>query len=247
MRARLNGTWGRYFYNGDRVLEETNDANGTLARYTTESGSYYEPLLHFGRNDGSVRYPLYDGIGTARRLADAAGSLTDSYTLDTFGRQISVTGTTPNPYRFGGAWGYITDPSGMLQLGARYYWPEVGRFGQRDPAGKEPSAYLYARGNPVGWADPKGKEAGGVPPSPCAPDDCDKNSRCRARCMEDWLDSTNDCYNTFMVGWWACLLTGGWVLPCELAVFAGDALCQRAAERDYDKCRKRCDEDYPCP
>ena len=62
----LGGTWYRFFYNGDRVLEETNDANGTLARYTTESGSYYQPLLHFGRNDGSVRYPLYDGIGTAR-------------------------------------------------------------------------------------------------------------------------------------------------------------------------------------
>jgi len=59
-------------------LEETNDANGTLARHTTESGSYYAPLLHFGRNDGSVRYPPYDGIGTARRLADQAGALTES-------------------------------------------------------------------------------------------------------------------------------------------------------------------------
>jgi len=158
MRARLNGTWYRFFYNGNRVLEETNDANGPLARYTTESGSYYEPVLHFGRNDGSVRYPLYDGIGTVRRLADQTGALTDSYTLDTFGRQISVTGTTPNRYRFGGAWGYITDPSGMQQLGARFYWPEVGRFVQQDPAKEDENWYSYVDSNPVTGIDPTGLE-----------------------------------------------------------------------------------------
>jgi len=27
----------------------------------------------------------------------------------------------PNPYRFGGVWGYMTDPSGLVQLGARFY------------------------------------------------------------------------------------------------------------------------------
>jgi hypothetical protein len=33
------------------------------ARYTTASGSYYAPLLHFTSSDGSVRYPDYDGVG----------------------------------------------------------------------------------------------------------------------------------------------------------------------------------------
>jgi RHS repeat-associated protein len=55
--------------------------------------------------------------------------------MDTFGRPVSSTGTTPNPYRYGAAWGYITDPSGLLQLGARFYWPEVGRFVSQDPMG----------------------------------------------------------------------------------------------------------------
>jgi len=55
--------------------------------------------------------------------------------MDTFGKPVSSTGSTPNPYRFGAAWGYITDPSGFLQLGARYYWPEVGRFISQDPIG----------------------------------------------------------------------------------------------------------------
>ena len=66
---------------------------------------------------------------------DASGVVTDTYDMDTFGTARGSTGSTPNPYRYGAAWGYITDPSGLLQLGARYYWPEVGRFVGQDPIG----------------------------------------------------------------------------------------------------------------
>ena len=63
--------------------------------------------------------------GTARHVATDTGTIADSYTLEAFGGVQSTSGTAKNPYRFGGAWGYITNPSGMLQLGARYYWPKV--------------------------------------------------------------------------------------------------------------------------
>jgi RHS repeat-associated protein len=82
--------------------------------------------------------------------------VTDSYDLDTFGRQLATTGATPNPYRYGAAWGYITDPSGLLQLGARFYWPEVGRFVSQDPARDYVSLYAYAGGNPVTSSDAAG-------------------------------------------------------------------------------------------
>jgi len=59
----VNGSARRYLHNGDRVLEETNDSGAMQARYTTASGSYYAPLLHFTSSDGSVRYPDYDGVG----------------------------------------------------------------------------------------------------------------------------------------------------------------------------------------
>jgi len=156
--ARLNGTYWRYVYNGDRVLEETDDSNGTLVRYTTVGGSYYQPLLHFKRNDGSIRYPLADMVGTARRLVDQNGAATDAYSLDAFGRGTTAWGTTPNPYRYGAAWGYITDTpgSGLLQLGARFYWPEIGRFIQQDPIGAGMNWYAYAGNNPVTWVDPEG-------------------------------------------------------------------------------------------
>ncbi|MFB3883453.1 MAG: RHS repeat-associated core domain-containing protein [Armatimonadota bacterium] len=86
----------------------------------------------------------------------AAGAVTDTYSLELFRKQRSSSGTTPNPYRFGGAWGYINGGSGLQQLGARFYWPDVGRFIQQDPIGEGMNWYGYARGNPVVASDPEG-------------------------------------------------------------------------------------------
>jgi len=44
----------------------------------------------------------------------------------------------------------------MLQLGARFYWPEVGRFVSQDPIGTGVNWYAYAESNPVVWVDPTG-------------------------------------------------------------------------------------------
>jgi len=155
-RTRLGGTYWRYVYNGDRVLEETNDSGTVLARYTTMDPGFCCPLLHMWRSNGASRFPLYDMTGSARELVDASGAVTDTYTLDAFGRQISSTGSTTNPYKYDAAWGYITDPSSFQQLGARFYWPEVGRFVQQDPIGSGMNWYAYVGGNPVVRKDPHG-------------------------------------------------------------------------------------------
>ena len=44
----------------------------------------------------------------------------------------------------------------MLQLGARYYWPEIGRFVSQDPIGEGNNWYAYAGSNPVVRVDPEG-------------------------------------------------------------------------------------------
>jgi len=53
-------------------------------------------------------------------------------------------------------------PSGLEQLGARYYWPELGRFVQQDPIGDGMNWYAYVGGNPVVWVDPEGLFGGGL-------------------------------------------------------------------------------------
>jgi len=96
---------------------------------------------------------------------NASETVTDTYSMDVFGLPLSSSGSTPNPYRGvypersrrGGAWGYITDPSGMLQLGARFYWPEIGRFISQDPIGEGSNWYAYAGSNPLVYADPSGE------------------------------------------------------------------------------------------
>ncbi len=95
-------------------------------------------------------------VGTARRLADASGTVTDGYSFDAFGRWLGGWGSTENPYDYGAAWGYLRDYSGMQQLGARFYWPEIGRFIQQDPIGDGMNWYTYAGNSPVTGADPSG-------------------------------------------------------------------------------------------
>ena len=46
----------------------------------------------------------------------------------------------------------------MLQLGARYYWPEIGRFISQDPIGSGVNWYIYAEDNPLVWIDPEGTD-----------------------------------------------------------------------------------------
>lgn len=156
----MYGNWRRYLYDGERVLQDLTDDGDWRTTYTVENGSYQGMLLGIKRLDQeSERFPLYDSIGSALGLVDENGSVTDSYALDTFGTPSGpAEGSTPNPYRFGGAWGYITDPSGLLQLGARFYWPEIGRFVSQDPIASR-AEYVYSEGSPVGKADPSGMEA----------------------------------------------------------------------------------------
>ena len=138
------------------MLEETNSSGTPLAWHTLTGPTYGDDWLHVHRLGVATRYPLFDGIGTVRELVDGVPAVTDTYTLDAFGKVISSTGTSGNPYRFGGDWGYLTDTSGMLQLGHRFYWPEIGRFVQQDPIKDTVNWYVYAGDSPVRWVDPTG-------------------------------------------------------------------------------------------
>jgi RHS repeat-associated protein len=95
-------------------------------------------------------------------LTNLAGTVTDTYSYDTFGNLLNSTGTTPNSYLYRGE---QYDPNlGLYYLRARYMNPVTGRFMSRDPnAGrlKDPKSlhkYLYASGDPVNRIDPRGRE-----------------------------------------------------------------------------------------
>ncbi len=165
--------------------------------------------------------------------------MTDTYdpsttlrtSMDTFVKPIQNTGTTPNPYRFGAAWGYITDPNGFLQLGARYLWPEVGRFVSQDPIpsnrlrlvntckgirhaerfdGRVPASgfkgYYYVENNPLRWLDPRGEASWSFSTTCCG-------VKCRLGPPWFWFlyaaqqDCRNFCFNypTESEDFWHCV------------------------------------------
>ncbi len=132
------------------------------------SPSYYAPLL-WTRSEqysggGNYRFAMYDATGNGRKLTSTAlsagvqnqGAGMDYYKYDAFGGPRGGWGSDHNIYKYGGAWGYITGPSGMLQLGARLYWPEIGRFVQQDTAKDGLNWYEYARSSPTNLLDPDG-------------------------------------------------------------------------------------------
>jgi RHS repeat-associated protein len=121
---------------------------------------------------------LYDCHGSVRALTDETGTVTDTYTYDAFGIQLSQQVRNPasgllepvstdnrslitdNSYRYCGE--YFDADSGMYYLRARHMNPETGRFHTldeyegriRDPLSLH--KYLYAHANPVMGSDPSG-------------------------------------------------------------------------------------------
>ncbi len=104
----------------------------------------------------------YDAHGNVTFLTDATGTVTDRYDYDAWGNLVGKTGVTPNTRLYAGE---EVDPDlGLINLRARAYKPNTGRFLTSDPVmGKvtQPRSwnrYLYASGDPVGRIDPRGTE-----------------------------------------------------------------------------------------
>jgi RHS repeat-associated protein len=113
------------------------EASGTLTAMTT---------------GGASQYYLTDVQGSVIGLVDATGKRTATYSYGPYGEARTATGTN-QPYRYTGTY---LDPSGLYKMGARYYDPQLGRFTQPDPSGKEKNSYLYAAGDPINNTDPSG-------------------------------------------------------------------------------------------
>ena len=76
---------------------------------------------------------------------------------------MALWGSSANPYRFAGAWGYRDDgDAGLLHVGARYYEPAVGRWTSADKwlgdiyRPLSLNRYLYCEDDPVNHVDPSG-------------------------------------------------------------------------------------------
>ncbi len=159
-------------YNGlDDRYQQTMD--GENITYTLDLAAPLSQVLSDGENtylyglgriaqksaDG-IDYFLPDALGSLRQIAGQDSSIDLAQSFDPFGNLHTRRAGTFNSYGFAGEW---TDPTGLLNLRARYYAPSLGRFLTRDPfpgiltqpASLQP--YLYALNNPVLYSDASGQ------------------------------------------------------------------------------------------
>jgi RHS repeat-associated protein len=80
-----------------------------------------------------VAFYCYDANGNVTDLMGTNGSFLAQYQFDPYGNTISKTGALAdvNPFRFSTK--YLDSETGLYYYGHRYYMPEVGRWGSRDP------------------------------------------------------------------------------------------------------------------
>jgi RHS repeat-associated protein len=142
-----------------QVLDET--VNSSVTR------TYAYGLQRISENqlNGSTWTPSfygYDGHGNVRFLTNSAGTVTDTYQYDGFGRLIATTGSTPNNFKYSGE--QFDANLGLYNLRARYYNQATGRFWARDPVegklccGLSWNPYIFVKDNPLNATDPTGRD-----------------------------------------------------------------------------------------
>ncbi len=162
-RIQKSGPLGttNYLYDGINLLGEL-DASGTvLSRYTATK--HIDEMLAES-SSGGVGYYEADGLGTITSLSGPAGSLTDTYSYDSFGNITTSTGTTANPIRYMGR-DFETE-LGLYNFRSRYYFPSTGRFLEEDTVRFQggPNFYAFVRNDPVRYNDPLGEMGGDCQP-----------------------------------------------------------------------------------
>jgi RHS repeat-associated protein len=142
-----------YAYDGDNLIEEVNSSGTAVARYS-QTQNIDEPLAIL--RSATTSYYHADGLGTTTSLSNAAGTLAQTYTFDSFGKQTASSGSLTNPFQYTGR--ELDSETGLYYMRARYYDPSAGRFLSEDPSDFNGGInfYAYVANDPVNWNDPLG-------------------------------------------------------------------------------------------
>ena len=120
-----------YVWDGDHLVLEIID--GTTYKYI------WGLNLVAQVNGNAKRYYQYDGHGNVTKLY-VPSIIVKSYEYDAFGNELNPDPNDTNPFRYCGE--YYDTSTGLYNLQARHYSPELGRFTQEDTHWT-PSNMLY--------------------------------------------------------------------------------------------------------
>lgn len=170
-----------YFYNAEGVrirnlcssgdTTYTYNTNAKLSKLLMKTTAGVVTKYVYGRGligeETSSTFKTYhfDYRGSTVAITDISGSITDTFSYDTYGNLISRTGSSIVIFGYNGRDGVVTDSNGLIYMRARYYSPELRRFVNADIVAGEISnavtlnRYAYANGNPALNVDPFGLSA----------------------------------------------------------------------------------------
>jgi RHS repeat-associated protein len=160
-----------FAYDGDNLIEETNSSGGAVARYA-QTENVDEPLAML--RSSTTSYYHADGLGSVTSLSNGAGALAQTYGYDSFGKQLSATGSLTNPFQYTAR--ELDSESGLYFYRARHYDPTIGRFLSEDPLrfSGGTNFYAYVSNRSVDFVDAFGL-------SPTSGNDCFKKCYGEAR------------------------------------------------------------------
>ena len=141
-----------FVYDGWNMIEEITD-DGSASKYFVWGLDLSQSLQGAGgvggllaNIDSSLTYRYcYDGNGNVGQMVNAANSeIAFHYEYDPFGNQVIATRTEAEfeHYRFSTK--YFDEETSLYYYGYRYYSPELGRWINRDPIGKEGGINVYS-------------------------------------------------------------------------------------------------------
>ncbi len=158
-----------YGYNGDN-LRIFKDVNGYIRKK-----SYWDGSTLAAEIQANVVYKYYHGLtgimftktasvlsgyyyknahGDVTAVADDDQNVTQTYTYDAFGNQLSQSNNDTNPFRYCGE--YFDTESNQIYLRNRYYDTATGRFITEDPVRDGVNWYGYCDYNPILYTDSYG-------------------------------------------------------------------------------------------
>ena len=133
-----------------------NNSGGLLAHYTYGLG-----LTSQVGTSGTAGYYDFGLTGNTVGITNPAGSYVNRYSYLPFGQTTILSGAVPNHFTFVGWLGVQSDGSGMFDMRARNYNPQIGQFVTNDPLGIGGGAVnirLYVRNDPLSHSDPSGRD-----------------------------------------------------------------------------------------
>ena len=149
--STTGGTTTTSLYDGSALVQQSSGGSAVANYLSTGPGGTVQVQNSAGTSD-----PLTNTVGSTVAQTGSGGQLTTSYSYDPSGNTTTSGSANPDPEQYATS---QADPTGLDQMGARYYSPALGRFISQDPlglAGGSVNLYEYAGDDPVNFNDPTG-------------------------------------------------------------------------------------------